>query len=131
MSKTDLLQTTAVFDPVALRIGNMVHVDTSIDGATVTSDQGWMVRGTFRGQMTIRNGTLWLDEGGVLAGQIEVHGDAYVFGQVGTEEGDQTTRLICHGQLHLAASSTAFGALKYKELVTYSGARVCSKIESL
>ena len=109
----------------------MVHEGTSIEGATITSQQGWMIRGTFHGRMTIKEGTLWLDESGVLLGQVEVHGDAYIFGQIGADANDHETRLICHGQLHLAASCTAYGTIGYKELTTYSGARLSSKIESL
>ena len=129
--KEDFLPTTAVFDPVALNIGNMVQVNTVVHNANITSSQGWMIRGEFNGELTIQDGTLWIDQDAKITGRINVKGSVYVFGQIGQNDGDSETRLICHGTLHLTSTAVVYGHLSYRKISMYDGARVSSRLDNL
>jgi len=127
----ELLQTTTVFDPLALRIGNVVNKGTSIRNGVIKGDQGWMIRGEFHGDLEISDGTLWIEDGAKVTGRIRVKGQAFVFGQVGEHEGDHETVFSCDGNLHLTSTSVVFGEVRYRELTTYSGARVSCRMDTL
>lgn len=129
--KEELLQTTTVFDPTALRIGNVIHKGTTVHQGAIKSEQGWMIRGEFNGQIEIEDGTLWIEDGAKITGRIHVKGQVFVFGQVGENEGDRETVLTCDGPLHLTATAVVFGEVRYRHLATYSGARVTCRMDTL
>ena len=66
--------------------------------------------------------------GATLYGNVEVHGDAYIFGQVGTKS-DNSASLTVHGELHLTSKCAVHGRITYGKLALYKGAVVSGSIE--
>ncbi len=120
--------TSVVINPIAMGITNKIAEGSSFAGTNTVSG-GLLVEGEMDGRMTV-NGNLVLMAGAHLRGEIEVNGDAYVFGQVGTS-GDNNTVLTVRGELHLTSRCFAYGTLRYGKLAMYEGASVNCVLQSL
>jgi cytoskeletal protein CcmA (bactofilin family) len=120
--------TSVVIDPIAMGITNKVAQGSCFNG-TNSVNGGLLVEGEIDGRMIV-NGNLVLMAGGHLRGDIEVNGDAYIFGQVGSS-GDNNTVLTVRGELHLTSRCYAYGTHRYGKLAMYDGASVDCVLQSL
>lgn len=120
--------TSVVIDPIAMGITNKIAAG-SISSGDNHFNGGLMLEGETSGTMEV-NGILLIMAGAVLKGTVVVNGDAYIFGQVGTKEGDEAV-LIVHGELHLTSKCVAYGKMKFKKLAHYQGAMIHGSIETL
>lgn len=121
--------TSVVIDPVAMNIVNKIAGGT-IAAGKITTEGGLLVEGQFTGEVKVTKGPLVLMEGAKLAGQIEVDGDAYVFGVIG-EANAEPTNLTVTGELHLTSTSEIHGHARFGKLATYEGAKLHAKFDSL
>lgn len=120
--------TSVVIDPIAMGITNKVASGSKLSGIN-TFNGGILIQGVCDGTLVVY-GPLVLSEGAQLAGQIEVHGDAYIFGQIGSS-GDETTTLTCNGELHLTSKCVAYGRLRFANVTLYKGGQINSVMQSL
>jgi len=120
--------TSVVIDPVAMGIVNKIAAGSKFSGTNSVTG-GILIQGACEGRLIV-DGPLVLMEGGSLTGEIEVHGDAYIFGQVGTS-GDTATTLTCHGELHLTSKCVAYGRMRYANVTLYKGGQINSVMQSL
>lgn len=126
MSKRD---TTVTIDPVAMKITNKIDLDTKASGSMECAG-GLLLQGAFHGELVVRGGPLVMYAGSRLTGQTTVHGDAYIFGQLGEAE-DERSVLTVMGTLHLTKDAVAYGQLRCRYLSTYDGAKVHGRLETL
>jgi cytoskeletal protein CcmA (bactofilin family) len=122
-------ETTVTIDPVALRITNKIDEGTYTRGAMECSG-GLLLQGEFHGQLVVRGGPLVMYAGSRLSGQTTVHGDAFVFGQLGDANDDMSVLTVL-GTLHLTKDAVAYGQLRCRYLSTYDGAKVHGRLETL
>lgn len=121
--------TSVVIDPLAMNIVNRIAPGTQQLGQMITKG-GILIEGNFNGQMLVKEGPLVLMKGARLSGEIDVRGDAYIFGDVGSDD-PSGTRLSVLGELHLTSSCVAKGVLRYGKLAPYEGAVVEGIVESI
>lgn len=114
-------QTSLVIDPVAMNITNKIAADT-LSGGTLTCKSGLLLEGEHRGELVV-HGTLVCTAGSRLVGKSIVHGDVYVFGQLGDGQGDKS-QLTVHGTLHLTKDAVAYGDMECARFATYDGAKI-------
>lgn len=122
-------ETTVTIDPVAMKITNKIDVDTKASGAMECAG-GLLLQGAFHGELVVRGGPLVMYAGSRLTGRTTVHGDAYIFGQLG-EVDDELSVLTVLGTLHLTKDAVAYGQLRCRHLSTYDGAKVHGRLETL
>lgn len=124
-------ESTLVIDPVAMNIRNRICQDSLCRG-TSEYNSGLLIQGQHHGRLLVRGGPLVIYDGAYLTGEIEVHGDVFVFGQVGgTENEASNTILTVHGTLHLTGRALAYGKLRFVRIATYDGAQMHAALETI
>ena len=122
---------TVIIDPVAMNIINRISAGSTTCG-DLEFDGGVLLQGHHVGNLTVKNGPLVIFKGGSISGQTTVEGDAFVFGQVGSPDGDKAASVLTvQGALHLTEESVSYGTLRFVELANYKGAQIFAALETL
>lgn len=125
----DKRPTSVVIDPIAMNISNKIAAGASSKGEYTTGG-GILIEGIFSGNLTVTDGPLVLLEGAQLSGCIDVAGDAYIFGVIGSAS-DVETIITVRGELHLTSKCEVHGRVHFTKLAMYEGANVHGVMESM
>ena len=121
--------TSVVIDPLAMNIANKISKTSTVGGNYATGG-GILIEGSFTGNMHVHDGPLVLMDGAHLSGCIDVEGDAYIFGIVGTDPSIES-KITVKGELHLTSKCEVHGKLMFGKLAMYQGAKLHGVMESL
>ncbi|CAN7623154.1 polymer-forming cytoskeletal protein [Acidovorax delafieldii] len=121
-----------VIDPVKANLVNRIAANSRLVG-NLEFDGGVLLHGCIKGETaTIKSGPLVIPSGGVALGNIIVYGDCYVFGCVGDPASPESeVRLEVHGTIHVADGAKTYGVLACRNLATYAGCEVNSKVVTI
>lgn len=123
-------QDVLTFDPIAMNVINRVAAGSVLEG-DLHFDGGLLVQGEVAGRIQV-NGSLIVWAGGVVRGRIRVHGDFYLFGQLGVSGGHaHDTSLECQGMAYVAQTGVSTGTLMARRLQLYEGADLQGPFKSL
>jgi cytoskeletal protein CcmA (bactofilin family) len=117
-------------DTVSANIVNRVAAGSVLRGE-MSWNGGVLLQGHLEGAPIVIHGGLVLMEDATIRGSIEVHGDAFLFGQAGAAgEHDGALQLKVHGVLHIGATAKTYGAIHCQSFEAYVGSEVNSVITS-
>ncbi len=123
-------QDTLTLDPIAMNVVNRVAAGTVLDG-DLRFDGGLLVQGEIAGRIQV-NGRLIVWTGGVVRGRVRVHGDLYLFGQLGAAGGSpHDTSLECQGMAYVSKTGVSTGTLMARRLQLYEGANLQGPFKTL
>lgn len=119
-----------IIDPVQMNITNRLAHGCKTVGP-MALEGGLLLQGEHSGDLTVANGPLVIYENAsVTGGFIDVTGDVYVFGRIGSAAAAQPTVLRCTGVLHLTSKAVVFGTLQCAKPALYDGAQMMGVIET-
>ena len=127
-----LFKKQIVIDPVKANLVHRIGANSRVAGS-MDFEGGMLLHGCMKGETaTIQGGPLVIPEGGQALGHIVVYGDCYVFGLVGDASApDGDTRLEVYGTIHVAEGAKTYGVLACKNLATYAGCEVNSRVVTI
>ena len=113
----------------AMQLSNRVAAGTELQG-DLFFEGGLLVEGSLAGKLQV-NGRLVLAEGGRLRGRVRVAGDAYLYGEVGSEEGGPVdTQFEAQGTVTVGPGGITWGSLKARRLQVMPGGQTCGPVRS-
>lgn len=89
-----------------------------------TYSTGLLLEGKASGTLKV-NGALVLLQSGLLEGMVEIHGDAYVLGQLSVE------KAVVHGVMHIGAGAAVSGFVQARDYQLHAGADVSGSLNRL
>jgi cytoskeletal protein CcmA (bactofilin family) len=123
-------QDVLTIDPVAMNVVNRIAAGCRLSGEHVY-EGGLLIQGDLEGSTRV-NGTLIVWHGACLRGRVRVHGDFYLFGQLGASDaGAQDTVLECLGTAYVASTGVSSGTLLAQRLQLYDGADLQGPFKTL
>jgi hypothetical protein len=129
MNRTDVL----TIDPVAMGITNRVSAGCSLE-CNGDFRGGLLVQGELKGSMRVL-GPLVVWEGSVVGGSIEVFGDVYAFGRLGSEAElglpAETAQIVCHGTIFMAHTAQSYASVAAQRIRSYDGAQIHGPFRTL
>lgn len=113
-----------------MHVVNRVAAGSQLAG-DLRFEGGLLVQGEVSGNIRV-NGRLIIWKGGLVHGTIRVHGDFYLFGQLGAQDATaQGTLLECIGMAYVAQTGVSTGTLMAKRLQLYEGADLQGPFKTL
>lgn len=126
MSPQDVL----TIDPVAMNVVNRIAKGSSLDGEYFF-EGGLLLQGRLSGRLEIR-GPLIIWTGAVATGRIKIHGDFYLFGQLGASgEPENASSVECLGTVYIANTGVSSGTLFAHRIRMYDGAQLQGPFKTL
>lgn len=123
-------QDVLTLDPIALNVVNRVASGCRLNGR-LRFEGGLLVQGDLSGNLHV-NGRLIIWEGGCVRGRVQVHGDVYVFGQLGDlDPAAPDTKLESNGMVCVAQTGVSTAMLLARRLQLYEGADVKGPFKTL
>lgn len=120
-----------VIDPARMNIINRLAAGSRSNGP-LELNGGLLLQGEHQGSLTVREGPLVIFAGASVAnGVVDVDGDVYVFGCIGTaNDAAAPTLLRCSGMLYLTSKAVAYGTMQCAKAAIYQGAQVRGVVET-
>lgn len=91
---------------------------------SIAYSTGLLLEGKVSGNLQL-NGSLVLLQSGHLDGMVEIHGDAYVLGQMSVE------KALIHGVLHIGTGAAVSGFVQARDFQLHAGAEVSASLNRL
>ncbi len=123
-------QDVMTLDPATMNVVSRVAAGSHLNGRLLF-DGGVLVQGQLSGHIVVRGHlVVWHDA--TVRGRLSVHGDVYVFGNLGDAGGpDAATSVECSGMVCVAQSGRSHAALLARRLQLYEGADVKGPFKTL
>lgn len=130
VSRNDVL----TIDPVGMGITNRVAAGCELE-CQGDFRGGLLVQGKLSGKLRVL-GPLVVWEGAQLEGDIEVFGDTYAFGLLGseaesTEPDAPQSQLVCHGTIFMAHCALSYASIAAQRIQSYDGAQMHGPFRTL
>jgi cytoskeletal protein CcmA (bactofilin family) len=130
LSRNDVL----TIDPVGMGITNRVAAGCELE-CNGDFRGGLLVQGKLSGKLRVL-GPLVVWEGAQLGGEIEVFGDTYAFGQLGSDVrggaiAAPETQVVCHGAIFMSHSAVSHASIAAQRIHSYDGAQIHGPFRTL